>query len=97
MQTHKIATAPTNQLPVCLSAHHRCVSVQVIQALVFPPLCVAAYSSAPLLGFYPCFAQVKMTVKGEWSFSSSFALLFLLALPLACAGMYNNTSLLPCH
>ena len=63
MQTHKIAIAPTNQLPVCLSAHHHCVSVQVIQALFIPPLCVAAYSSAPLLGFDPCFAQVKRAVQ----------------------------------
>lgn len=25
MQTHKIATAPTNQLLVCVSAHYHCV------------------------------------------------------------------------
>jgi len=80
MQTHKIATAPTNQLPVCLSASHHCISVQVIQALFFPPLCVAAYSSAPLFGFCPCFVQVKMTGRGGVEL-----LFFLCFVFLACS------------
>lgn len=60
MQTQQIATAPTDQLPVRLSACHCWVSVRVLQAF-FLPLYAAAGSPARLLCSYTCFAQVKMT------------------------------------
>lgn len=97
MQTHKIATVPTNQLPVCVSAHHHCVRVWVVQALFFHALCATAYSSAPLCSFCHFFAQVELTVQALWQgkveLLSSSLLSFLACSP---SGVQVRTIVHPC-
>lgn len=97
MQTHQIATAPTDQLPVCLSACHHWVSVQVLQACL-PPLYAAAGSPARLLCSYTYFAQVKMTPSSsqrEAGASLPLLCLFLPDLPLVCVSKCCCTSSTP--